>query len=219
VGSGELSGESESTKTLGPASGHMKGEILRYFFSPVTSTVSHLDRGKQDSQSSLPSDCIPSMKAAMRVGLLCGVLVVLSGCNRQTFTMQGEAMEPTIPKNEKVVFDKSSYKKYPLQRWDVVALHPLNATDKETTWALRIVGLPGEQISFSGEGDILIDGAAAQRPSAIASIRFVSGRDTKPVTVPPDSYYLLGDNTTKAYDSRSWGALPRANILGKVIGK
>jgi signal peptidase I len=37
--------------------------------------------------------------------------------------------------------------------------------------------------------------------------------------VPADSYYVLGDNVEGAYDSRYWGALPRKNILGKVLGK
>ena len=133
--------------------------------------------------------------------------------------MPGDAMEPTLRKEEKVSFDESAYKNQAPQRWDVVALHPVNASDKEMTWALRVVGLPGEKISFSSEGDILANDAPLSRPSAIASVRFVAGQQTEPVTVPAESYYVLGDNTMKAYDSRYWGPLPRANIIGKVVGK
>jgi signal peptidase I len=159
------------------------------------------------------------MRSPIFVVTVCAIGLVVSGCNRRTFTMPGQAMEPTIRKDDKVMFDASAYKNQTPQRWEVVALHPLNTTDKEMTWALRVVGLPGEKISFSPEGDILVGGTAVPRPAPIASVKFVSGRATEPVAVPPDSYYVLGDSPMKAYDSRSWGALPRANILGKVIGK
>jgi signal peptidase I len=128
-------------------------------------------------------------------------------------------MEPTVRKDEKVSFDESAYKTQAPQRWDVVALRPIKPGDKEMTWALRVVGLPGEKISFSAEGDILANGAPLPRPGPIASVRFVAGQQTEAATVPAESYYVLGDNTMKAYDSRYWGPLPRANIIGKIIGK
>jgi signal peptidase I len=40
-----------------------------------------------------------------------------------------------------------------------------------------------------------------------------------PFTVPMDGYFVLGDNSANANDSRFWGALPRTNILGKVKNK
>ncbi len=33
--------------------------------------------------------------------------------------------------------------------------------------------------------------------------------------VPEDSYFVLGDNTSSSLDSRYWGVVPRANIVGK----
>jgi signal peptidase I len=34
-------------------------------------------------------------------------------------------------------------------------------------------------------------------------------------TVPEDSYFVLGDNSSSSLDSRYWGVVPRANIVGK----
>jgi hypothetical protein len=37
-----------------------------------------------------------------------------------------------------------------------------------------------------------------------------------PVTIPPDHYFLLGDNRPESDDSRYWGPVPRAWIIGKL---
>jgi signal peptidase I len=37
-----------------------------------------------------------------------------------------------------------------------------------------------------------------------------------PLIVPPDSFYVLGDNRGDSYDSRKWGAIPRSLIVGRA---
>jgi len=38
-----------------------------------------------------------------------------------------------------------------------------------------------------------------------------------PSRVPPDSFFVLGDNREHSFDSRYWGAVPRANVVGRII--
>jgi signal peptidase I len=37
------------------------------------------------------------------------------------------------------------------------------------------------------------------------------------IDVPPDSYYMLGDNSASSHDSRFWGFVPKRLIIGKAL--
>jgi signal peptidase I len=41
--------------------------------------------------------------------------------------------------------------------------------------------------------------------------------DYGPVTVPADSYFMMGDNRDNSQDSRYWGFMPRSYVKGKAL--
>jgi len=135
-------------------------------------------------------------------------------------------MSPTVLPGEEISVDYTTYKLVSPSRWDVVAFSPPAYGAKGPLWIMRIVGLPGETIGFQS-GGITVNGRPLDLPPRLRYISYVSLDAMKPLhaplpspyVVPADSYFVLGDNSLHANDSRMWGAVPRKNIAGKVPGK
>ena len=78
----------------------------------------------------------------------------------------------------------------------------------------RLIGLPGETWS-ERNGYVYIDGKKLNEPYVQAARR--DTRTIGPLTIPPGHYFFMGDNRASSCDSREWGTVPRANLIGKVF--
>lgn len=132
-------------------------------------------------------------------------------------------MSPTITR-EYLVVDVNAYRKSKPERWHAVIMHPKERPDGSTVAeVLRVVGLPGETVTFS-DGNVIIDGQALTPPQRLQNIRFHSNLPNvdsaeHPYTVPEGHYFLLGDNPDEAKDSRLLGAYRAADIRGRVSSR
>jgi signal peptidase I len=82
------------------------------------------------------------------------------------------------------------------------------------TFVKRLIGLPGERIA-ERDGIIYINDVRLDEPY-IKPER----RDHEPPrswAVPKGHYFFMGDNRAQSCDSRSWGSVPRGNIIGEVF--
>jgi len=135
----------------------------------------------------------------------------------QVFKMSAGSMSPTLLNGDSVFADKTIYKKSDPQRGDlVVFIYP---RDRKIDFIKRIAGLPNEIIEIKN-GGILINGKPIEYPSARKHFYYYNrgafGMPGKPIKIPQDSYFVLGDNSRASLDSRYWGFVPRKDILGKV---
>lgn len=78
----------------------------------------------------------------------------------------------------------------------------------------RVIGLPGDRWE-ERDGFVYIDGKKLNEPYIEASRR--DSRTIAPITVSPASYFVMGDNRASSCDSRAWGTVPAANLIGKVV--
>jgi len=150
----------------------------------------------------------------------------LSGCLSTRMTMNSRAMEPTLPLGSSIAVDTAAYQNRSPERYDVVIFEyknkssavPIQQPPDGAEICYRIIGLPGETVEIVPSG-ILINGAPAALPSGLrynpAPIS-EQYRRFNSLTLPADGYFVLGDNTDKALDSRYWGFIREEQILGKV---
>jgi signal peptidase I len=125
------------------------------------------------------------------------------------------SMEPTLQINDRLIVDKLSYDFGKPQRGDVVVFNPTAALRNEgfhDAFIKRIIGLPGDKIQVKG-GQVYVNGCPLEEKYIAAKPDYHFG----PVTVPPDSYLVFGDNRNNSYDSHYWGFVPRHDIIGRAI--
>jgi signal peptidase I len=127
----------------------------------------------------------------------------------ETFTvmMQDSSMEPTYTARTLVRFRPAAE----AQRGQVIAFEypfPYPGRPRRVLIA-RVIGLPGDELELGPEG-ILANGRPLPEPYVKHQERVAPAQ----VLVPPGTYYVLGDDRNNQRDSRWWGPLPAAKLLG-----
>lgn len=82
------------------------------------------------------------------------------------------------------------------------------------TFVKRLVALPGETIS-ERDGFVYIDGRRLSEPYVEPGRR--DDQTFEPREIPADHYFFMGDNRSQSCDSRVWGPVPRASLIGEVF--
>jgi signal peptidase I len=113
-----------------------------------------------------------------------------------------------------------------IKRDDVIVFKYPEEPDRD--FIKRVIGLPGETVELR-EKKVYIDGKPLdepyvhflQPPGARSELSEVTSFDVRerygPVTVPPNQYFVMGDNRDNSQDSRYWGFLPRDYVKGKAL--
>ena len=84
------------------------------------------------------------------------------------------------------------------------------------TFVKRVVGVPGDRLQILG-GHVFRNGVR-ESDDYIAPCGGLTPCDfPQTITVPAGDYYMMGDNRGESDDSRFWGPVPRAWIIGEVF--
>jgi signal peptidase I len=132
--------------------------------------------------------------------LVSGVLPV------QLMRVGSGSMAPTIEDGDLVLVLGGA----DFRRMDVVALHDPLGSGLLTK---RAVALGGDTVGIE-DGVLVVNGEQVCEPT-IDPAR-IDGVWFGPVTVPEDAVFLLGDERDGSVDSRVFGALPSADVVGRV---
>jgi signal peptidase I len=113
-----------------------------------------------------------------------------------------------------------------IKRGDVIVFKYPEEPDRD--YIKRVIGLPGETVEMKNK-KIFINGVPLDEPyvhfleppSTETDVHEVTSIDVRerygPITVPPNQYFVMGDNRDNSQDSRYWGFLQRDYIKGKAL--
>ncbi|HEY5789755.1 MAG TPA: signal peptidase I [Gammaproteobacteria bacterium] len=127
------------------------------------------------------------------------------------------------------------------ERGDVVVFR--YPRDPSIDYIKRVVGLPGDRVTYVDK-QVYVNGERVEQQPAGSNDTVRCGYDNGPAeqrterlgavahqvlvcprqpsvegeyVVPPGHYFVMGDNRDNSNDSRFWGAVPEANLVGKAF--
>ena len=150
----------------------------------------------------------------------------------QAFKIPSGSMIPTLLIGDHLLVSKFIYGiKIPIinktivkfkdpKRGDIIVF--ICPVDRGKDFIKRVIGLPGDKIEIIDK-KVYINDKPYPDPHGYHNDpriypREISPRDNfGPVIVPPNKYFVMGDNRDSSYDSRFWGFVDRKDILGKAL--
>jgi signal peptidase I len=155
------------------------------------------------------------LRDTLEIVFLALVLYVVIQYAVQTVHVLGSSMSLTLHDNDLLVASKISYKIHDPQRGDIIVFKPPNEDSRD--FIKRVIALPGDKIRITNSV-VYINGQVLHEPYLPEKWTYNNNwpADGQDRLVPPDQYFVMGDNRNHSSDSRSFSFIDRAAILGKA---
>ncbi len=176
------------------------------------------------------------------VALAIGLALLIQAYVVKPYQIPSVSMYPTIEKTQRVLVNRFIYHLTDPSIGDIVVFHPPTGAvgggpecgqrhsskqacpapgpdESSENFIKRIVAGPGDRLSIK-DGHPVVNGVEAKESfinpchPATAS---VPCNLSKPITIPPDHYFMMGDNRGRSDDSRLWGPVPRDWLIGEAF--
>ncbi|MCX7661629.1 MAG: signal peptidase I [Candidatus Omnitrophica bacterium] len=147
----------------------------------------------------------------------------------QAYKIPSGSMIPTLKPGDLILVEKITYgAKVPFTEFRLPGLRRPKRADvivfiaphePKKAFIKRLVALPGEVVEIK-KGTIYINDLPLLEE--IFSSRYYYNRgefaqEGDKVSVPKDSFFVLGDNSSSSQDSRYWGFVPYKNLIGRAL--
>lgn len=171
-----------------------------------------------------------------------GLALLIQAFLIKPYEIPSGSMEPTLTINQRVLVDRIGTHFSSPAIGDILVFHPPSSescanahqgenqagpqwpsacdvsqrTKSSQTYIKRVVGLPGDRLSIR-DGHVYRNGK--READSFTEPCDGVGECNFPVTitVPHGDYYMMGDNRPNSLDSRFWGPVPKAWIIGKAF--
>jgi len=132
------------------------------------------------------------------------------------FKIPSGSMRPTLIEGDRILVNKFIYRFRPPERGDIIVFR--YPDEPRRPFIKRLAALGGDTVELR-EGQVLVNGQPLE--GMFSANPYYSqgpyGQERQIIQVPPDSFYVLGDNSSSSHDSRFWGFVPRRLVIGKAM--
>lgn len=172
------------------------------------------------------------------MGLAIGLALGIQALVVKPYQIPSPSMEPTLDPGQRVLVNRLGYRFGDPAIGDVVVFHPPIGADQnnqcgaerqsgeacseptpdmsDTNFIKRIVAGPGDRLRIE-DGHPVVNGEVAEE-DFIRPCQGLGGCNLpEEITIPPDHYFMMGDNRGASDDSRYWGPVPRDWIIGEAF--
>jgi signal peptidase I len=173
---------------------------------------------------------------AVALGLALGIQAFLI----KPYKIPSESMVPTLEIGQRVLVNRIGARFSDPDVGDVVVFHPPTGAEQDdmcgeqppmgqvclkatphkadVNFIKRVVAGPGDRLSIRN-GHVILNGKPQKEPFIRPCAGGAGECDfPREVTIPADTYFMMGDNRGSSDDSRYWGPVPRKWIVGEAFG-
>jgi signal peptidase I len=179
------------------------------------------------------------------VALALGLALAIQAWIIKPYRIPSESMEPTLDVGQRVLVSRFIYHLNDPSIGDIVVFHPPAGADNGTECGIKVKGREPTEVGMScprptvaeseqnfikrivaGPGDTLsvknghpvVNGVEkTDEPYIIPCGSAPACNLPKTIEIPPDHYFMMGDNRGASDDSRFWGPVPRDWIIGEAF--
>jgi signal peptidase I len=169
------------------------------------------------------------------VAVALGLALAIQAFLVKPYRIPSESMVPTLQVGQRVLVNRIGNAFNDPEIGEIVVFHPPQGAESQTCGAphqeagqpcpqetpkkasvnfiKRVVAGPGDKISIR-DGHVVLNGKQ-QKEDFTAPCGAGEGCNMpKTITIPPDHYFMMGDNRGESDDSRFWGPVPKKWIIG-----
>ena len=191
----------------------------------------------KSNSSSHDGDVDPKQKSRLRENVEAILLAILLALFIRTFIVQAfkipsGSMEDTLLIGDHILVSKFTYGiRMPFSNQTLIPVHDPHRGDivvfkfpgdPKVDYIKRVVGVPGDVVE-GHDKKVFVNGRPEDNPYAVHKdpytirSRFPPRDNFGPITVPPHSLFVMGDNRDNSNDSRFWGFVDYNKLRGKAF--
>jgi signal peptidase I len=182
---------------------------------PSPESVSQIDLGLL-ARPSGPRRWLQQLSQALLIAVLAfAAYLGITHFFLQSVRVVGISMDPTLHDSQRYLLNRWVFYLRSPRREDIVVLR--DPTDQGFA-VKRVVGMPGDSVDLKG-GCIYVNGRKLDEPYLRPGTPTFTtlGKNEQWFQCAADQYFVLGDNRNRSIDSRAYGPIRRANILGLIV--